>query len=261
MRFVNKGIAMAVLSAGLLVPAGLLRAEDQPTNQGTRVNNDANSGARTSDRAAADSDRSSNRADAKPMDDKQFLTKAAEGNLAEVKLGELAQKQASADDVKRFAQRMIDDHSKALDELKPIAQNKGVTVPTELKGEEKEHYDKLAKLQGKEFDQAYIRDMIRDHDKDIREFKREVQNGKDLEIQAWASKTLPTLQEHDRMIERVAQANGVDVENARTASERQSPDRNDRSGTDRNTAGNNRDVSGTGNTGADTQRPGEKPQK
>src|SRR5205814_9413712 len=106
-----------------------------------------------------------------------------------------------------------------------LAQSKNITLATELKGEEKEHCEKLTKLQGKDFDQAYIKHMIRDHDKDIQEFKNEAQNGKDADIRAWASKTLPTLQEHYRLIERVAQANGVDVENARTASERQSPDR------------------------------------
>lgn len=221
----TKRLATLALSAGLIAPAAIVFAAD-PGNTGA-----ANQG--TSAAAAEkDSARSA---------DHHFIMKAAEGNLAEVKLGELAQQNGTTQDVKDFGKRMVDDHSKALTEIKQLAQAKGVDVPSDLKGEEKTHYDKLAKLNGKEFDQAYIRHMIKDHTQDIAEFKKEAQDGKDPDVKAWASRTLPTLEEHERIIERVAQANGVDVEGARTAGEKQPPEK--------------------GNTGADTQRPGEKPQK
>ena len=80
-----------------------------------------------------------------------------------------------------------------------VVRDKNLTLATELKGEEKEHYDKLAKLNGTDFDRAYIKHMVKDHEKDIQEFKDEARDGKDPEIRAWASKTLPTLQEHQTM--------------------------------------------------------------
>jgi putative membrane protein len=226
-------LAVIALSASLLSPAGLALAADRD-NPGAAAANQGTSSAEAGDKSA---ERSS---------DHHFVKKAAEGNLSEVKLGELAQQQASAQDVKDFGKRMVDDHSKALSELKQLAQTKNITVESDLKGEEKEHYDKLAKLQGKDFDRAYIQHMVKDHDQDIAEFRNEAQNGKDADVKAWAAKTLPTLEEHARLIEKVAQSNGVQVEGARTAGERQTPDQ--------------RQAPSQGNTGADTQG-GAKPQK
>lgn len=133
--------------------------------------------------------------------DRTFVMKAAKGGLAEVEMGRLAAEKASNPDVKSFGQRMVDDHSKANDELKSIAEQKGIQLPTELDAKDKAARDKLAKLSGDAFDRAYMTDMVKDHKTDVGEFKKESQSGKDADIKAFAGKTLPTLEDHLKMAE------------------------------------------------------------
>jgi putative membrane protein len=128
--------------------------------------------------------------------DEAFVMKVAKGGMAEVELGKLAAEKASSDQVKKFGQRMADDHSKANDELKTLAQSKHITLPSEIGAEEKALRDRLMKLSGPAFDQAYMKAMVSDHVKDVNEFKVESKSGKDPEVKAWAAKTLPTLEEH-----------------------------------------------------------------
>jgi len=131
--------------------------------------------------------------------DTTFANKAAQGGMAEVKLGELAKDKASAQAVKDFGQRMIDDHTKANDELKEIAGKKSMTLPTSLDAKDQATYDRLSNLSGVAFDKAYMRDMVSDHRADINEFRRESNSGTDPDIKAFAAKTLPTLEEHLKM--------------------------------------------------------------
>ncbi len=128
--------------------------------------------------------------------DSTFATKAAQGGMAEVKLGELAKEHASSSDVKTFGQRMIDDHTKANDELKTVASKKGITLPTDIDAKDQATYDRLSKLNGAAFDRAYMRDMVSDHRTDISEFKKEASSGTDPDLKEFASKTLPTLESH-----------------------------------------------------------------
>src|ERR1051325_9213288 len=88
--------------------------------------------------------------------DKVFSTKAAAGGIAEVQFGELALKNASSSDVKKFAQKMVDDHGKANDKLKSIASKDNITVPSDMDAKEKATYNRLSKLQGSDFDRAYM---------------------------------------------------------------------------------------------------------
>jgi len=131
--------------------------------------------------------------------DSAFAMAAATGGLAEVELGKLAADHAANADVKKFGQRMVDDHGKANDELSAILKQKGMTPPTELKGKEKANHDRLSKLNGAAFDKAYMADMVRDHEKDVKEFEHESKDGKDPDLKAFAAKTLPTLQDHLKM--------------------------------------------------------------
>jgi putative membrane protein len=131
--------------------------------------------------------------------DSSFAMAAANGGLAEVELGKLAADHASNSDVKKFAQRMVDDHGKANDELAKILTQKQMTAPTALKGKEKATYDRLAKLNGAAFDRAYMDTMVKDHEKDVKEFEKESTSGKDSDLKAFAAKTLPTLQDHLKM--------------------------------------------------------------
>jgi putative membrane protein len=133
--------------------------------------------------------------------DTSFVTKAAQGGMAEVKLGQLATEKASSPDVKAFGQQMVDDHSKANDELKNLASKKGETLPTDIDAKDQAKYDRLSKMSGAEFDKAYMADMVSDHKTDVSEFRRESQRGTDPDIKAWAAKTLPTLEHHLQMAE------------------------------------------------------------
>ena len=142
-----------------------------------------------------------NSANRMAMADHTFVTKAAHGGLAEVKLGTLATQKADHADVKAFGQQMVDDHSKANDELKQLASSKGITLPTDLDAKDQATYDRLSKLSGAEFDRAYMRDMVADHRTDVNEFRHESQHGADPDVKAWAAKTLPTLEHHLQMAE------------------------------------------------------------
>jgi putative membrane protein len=128
--------------------------------------------------------------------DASFAIKAAQGGLTEVKLGQLAAQKAADPDVKAFGQHMVDDHTKANEQLKAIAQEKGMTLPTDINAKQQATYNKLSKLSGAEFDTAYIKDMVSDHEEDVKDFSRESSRGKDEKIKGFATQTLPVLQGH-----------------------------------------------------------------
>lgn len=141
--------------------------------------------------------------------DHNFMMKAAQGGMAEVELGQLAQQNGQSQEVKDFGKRMVDDHSKAGDELKQLASQEGVALPTGLNAKDKATKERLSKLQGAAFDKAYMRDMVMDHKKDIAEFKHEASAGNDQAVKDWASKTLPTLESHLEQAEKVAPTVGA----------------------------------------------------
>jgi putative membrane protein len=129
--------------------------------------------------------------------DASFVRQAAEGGMMEVAKGKLAVQKGSHEGVKQFGQRMVDDHTKAGDELKSIAGGKNITLPAETpKPPMQAAMAKLEKLDGAAFDRAYVDDQVRDHEKTIALFERQAKNGKDAELKAFAEKTLPTLKEH-----------------------------------------------------------------
>jgi putative membrane protein len=136
--------------------------------------------------------------------DRAFVLEAAHGGMAEVELGRLAADKASNADVKQFGQRMVDDHGKANDELKALASQKNVTLPTELDAKHKATVARLSKLSGEAFDRAYMTDMVADHNKDVATFTRQSKMAKDADLKAWAAKTLPTLQEHQKMAREIS---------------------------------------------------------
>jgi putative membrane protein len=128
--------------------------------------------------------------------DMEFATKAAEGGLKEVRLGELAQQQAASEEVRQFGQRMVEDHGAANDQLMQIAQDKGIELPQELSDEAQQLHDELQQRSGEEFDQAYMDEMVSDHQEDVEEFQQYVEEGQDPELTSFAEQTLPVLQEH-----------------------------------------------------------------
>ncbi len=148
--------------------------------------------------------------------DQHFIHEAAIGGMAEVELGKLATQKASSEQVKQFGQRMVDDHGKANDELKTIAQNKSVTIPSDLDAQHKALRDRLSKLSGDAFDRAYMQEMLKDHRKDVNEFRTESKTGKDADVKAWAAQTLPTLEDHLKMAQDANRAVGTSGTKSKT---------------------------------------------
>lgn len=142
----------------------------------------------------SNSDKTSGNTKSSP--DENFAKKAAQGNMAEVKLGQLAEEKGSNPQVKNFGRRMVRDHSKANEELKSAASKEGIDLPNEMDKSDQATYDRLSKLSGDAFDREYARDMVKDHSKDVSEFQKEAKNGKDESIKNFAAQTEPTLQSH-----------------------------------------------------------------
>ena len=127
-----------------------------------------------------------------------FWSNAARGGMAEVELAKLALQKSTNADVKKFAQMMVTDHTKANEELKALATKKSITLPTDL-GSHKSTLDDLNEKTGAEFDKAYVEAMVDDHETDVDLFEDNADNS-DADIKAFATKTLPTLKSHLQMI-------------------------------------------------------------
>jgi putative membrane protein len=138
--------------------------------------------------------------DAKAFDDAEFVKKAASGGMHEVELGRLAAKMAKMDDVKKFGQKMVEDHTKANMELMKIAKASRLEVPTKMMEKEQKEFDHFKTMKGEEFDKEYVSHMVKDHEMDVAEFTRASKEAKSAEIKEFAAKTLPTLQEHLKMV-------------------------------------------------------------
>jgi putative membrane protein len=136
--------------------------------------------------------------------DKRFVRKAAEGGMAEVELGQMAAEKASNPEVKKFGQRMVDDHTKANDQLKEVASSKGIQLPTKLSPKDEMTKQRLSSLKGDDFDKAYMSDMVKDHAQDVADFQRESTSGMDPDVKNFASKTLPTLEDHLKQARQIA---------------------------------------------------------
>lgn len=128
--------------------------------------------------------------------DDHFVTEAAQGGQAEVQLGRLATQNGASQQVKQFGERMVTDHSKANTELSNIASQKGMTLPNKLDKKDQKEYDHLAKLNGHKFDKTYMNYMVKDHKKDVSEFKHEADHGNNPDLKNFASQTQPILQQH-----------------------------------------------------------------
>jgi putative membrane protein len=133
--------------------------------------------------------------------DRKFMMTAAEGGMAEVKLAQMAQTKASSQAVKDLAKTIEQDHTKANEELKRIAQMRGVDLPSSppTTGSHEKTMAKLDRASGEAFDKAYVKEMINHHKKDIKEFERESNIGMDTNLKTFASDTLPTLRNHLQM--------------------------------------------------------------
>jgi putative membrane protein len=186
------------------------RAESNPThvaqqNQNSNTNSNSNTSSnqnaktKTSNTNNANASGEQTAAGAMSAREQKFLTDAAMGGLMEVELGHWAAQKGTSEEVKQFGRRMVDDHSRANTELTQLASSKGVTLPTQLDEKHQKEVSKISRLTGADFDRAYSKMMLKDHEHDVSDFEKQSTSGEDADVKAFASKTLPTLQEHLQM--------------------------------------------------------------
>jgi putative membrane protein len=144
-----------------------------------------------------------------PAVDKAFVKKALEGNMAEIEMGKLALQKSNDDQVKQFAQRMVDDHGKMQDQLKPAAQQMGVKVPDGPSKSQVKSMDKMKALSGDAFDQAYIKDMVKDHKKDDSDFKLEAQSTQNPQLKHLVMQSDQIIESHLQQAQQIAQTKGT----------------------------------------------------
>lgn len=128
--------------------------------------------------------------------DTAFAIKAAQGGATEIKLGQLASEKASNADVKALGQQMVDEHTKANEQLRSIAQSQHLTLPSEADPKGQAMYFKLQNTPAAKFDHLYLKMMASDHRADVKSFGKEAKNGADPALKDFAAKTLPVLEGH-----------------------------------------------------------------
>lgn len=136
-------------------------------------------------------------------DDAELVVDLAGGGMFEVELAKVAVQKATSSEVKKFAQMMIDDHTKANDELKTLASNKNIVLPTTLPDAHQKTLNDVSEKNGKDFDRKYMDEMVDDHKKDIDKFQKLADKGNDVDLKAFAAKALPTLNHHKEEAERI----------------------------------------------------------
>jgi putative membrane protein len=153
------------------------------------------------------------KADGPSHGDKKFVTEASMAGMTEVAAAKAALATTQSDEIKTFAQKMVDDHTKANEELAGIAKTKDIEVPGTMDSKHTGMVDKLKGMTGAEFDTAYVKMMVADHKKAVALFEKNATGADDADLKAFAAKTLPTLKEHQTMIDEIAKKMNIDVGN------------------------------------------------
>jgi putative membrane protein len=213
MKKTTKNWLLAIMAAGLCLGSTGLRADDkdkddkQSSGQSTQSSSDQSDTTQStteqsaSEPSATTSEAAGAEAKDKNSADRKFAEEAAKAGIAEVKMGELAQQKAQSQSVKDYGQRLMNDHQAANEKLKEICEQKhgksdeAKTKSTDL-GEHQKAIDHLSSLSGEEFDKAFIDHAVMDHQKCIKKFEKQANEGEDPAIRSFARETLPTLQEH-----------------------------------------------------------------
>src|SRR6266567_3657761 len=146
---------------------------------------------------------------AQDFSDKAFVKKALEGGVADVQLGQLAQQKSQSADVKQFGQKMVQEHTQLGEQMKVEAKNLGVSEPKGPSKKDKQLIAKLSSLSGDQFDQEYIKAMLKDHKQDLKDFKDQSQMTQDPNLQKLTQEGANVITQHLQMIEQIAQAHNV----------------------------------------------------
>jgi len=194
MLFLKKSVAIAVISlmAAACTRHGVDSQSDEPVNESA-----------STERSEEKEDSVSSTNYQAGKNDVDFVLAAADGGMLEVRLGELAMKQASSPNVQAFAKSMTIDHGKANDELKNVAAKLNISVPADISEKSQQKYNDLSQKKGAEFDKAYADMMVADHQETVEKFRAEANGGQQTEIKNWAEAKLPTLEHHLMMAQKM----------------------------------------------------------
>jgi putative membrane protein len=189
-----RSVLMGVAVGGLVCVSGMgcsgTWGQRSDNNTGMQTTQPTTSGGQ-SNRAGAGSDTS-------------FARDAATGGLAEVQMGQVGVQQGSSTEVRQFAQRMVDDHTQANNDLMRVAQQNGIDLPDRPTPDQQQMLDQTRRMTGTDFDRSFMRHMVDDHRKVVAAFEQEAANGMNPDLKAFAQRTLPTLREHLRMAQEIA---------------------------------------------------------
>lgn len=141
--------------------------------------------------------------------DEMFVMMAPAADMAEIMMGKMGAEQATNPSVKRYAQQLVDDHTKSSKALMALADKKGFAPAKAVSDHHRMESERMAKLQGANFDQAFAKHMVADHRKAVELYTAEARSGKDQDLRAFAEKSLPILREHLKMAESLAGAGGT----------------------------------------------------
>jgi putative membrane protein len=201
--FLLSGIALlsGTLALAQQQPMG---GTPQPSTPANPANNNPNSNMNGADQMQRQQDNAEG-----AMQDRAFVQDALKGGMAEVQLGQLAAQKGSSPDVKQFGQKMVDDHTKLGDEMKQVARQMGIREPRGLSKKDEELVAKLQSLSGAQFDDAYIKAMVKDHRKDSSDFQQEAQNTQNPALKQVTQQGGQVIDQHLQMIEQIAKTHGV----------------------------------------------------
>jgi putative membrane protein len=130
------------------------------------------------------------------LDSNEFLAKTMQDGIWEIQTSHLAFQKSSDPDVKKFATRMIDDHTKIDLEVVELARISGARLPQEITADQKIKFDDMSKLAGHEFDKRYMQYNVDDHDRQVKAFSDQADRGSDVGVKAFAARNLPVMKEH-----------------------------------------------------------------
>ena len=132
-----------------------------------------------------------------------------QANLAEVEAGKIASQKAQKPEVKKFAEKMVEDHGRKLEDLKGLAEKKGVAAPNQPSGEQQAMLKKLQAAAGEEFDRVYMSEMVKAHGEVLQSTRKVAREAKDADLKAAAEKSAPGTEAHLKMAREIAGAKGA----------------------------------------------------
>jgi len=187
-----------MLAIGVAAALALGASAAQAQSGNSQINNSQMNNSATPNASSSMNGGSMQKAD---KADQKFLKQAVQGDLSEVKMGKLAQQNGESEDVKQFGQTLEQDHGQHLQKAQQMAQQMGVTPPTEPMAKAQKVYDRLSKEHGAKFDKAFAKAMVKDHKEDIAKYKKEAK--KSGELGQFAQQTVPTLEKHLQMAQSI----------------------------------------------------------